>query len=125
MRVLLCLMIALIAAPAQAGWVKVWESKTSGTITYFDPDTIHKDGHLSRVWVLQELKNRGEYGEMSRRALWEYNCPDERTRALQLSFHTDLRAGGSRLVTENDPSEWQYIPPNTGGSALHKLICAK
>lgn len=89
MRVLICILIVLVSAPASAEWVKSWESKTSGTITYFDPDTIRKDGNLRRVWVLQELRIRGkEYGEMSRRALWEYNCPEGRFRSLQISFHT-------------------------------------
>ena len=125
MRVLISLLIFLVAAPAWAGWVKVWESKTSGTITYFDPDTIRKDGNLRRVWVLQDLKTRGKNGEMSRRALWEYSCPEERFRSLQISFHTDPIAKGSRLLSDNDPSEWQYIPPNTGGAVLHKLVCAK
>lgn len=125
-RVFVCLLIVLVSAPAWAEWVKSWESKTSGTITYFDPATIRKDGNLHRVWVLQELRIRGkEYGEMSRRALWEFNCPEERFRSLQISFHTDSMAKGSRLLTDNDPSDWQYIPPNTGGAVLHKLICAK
>lgn len=125
MRVMLCLLIAIVAAPAWAVWVKSWESKTSGTITYFDPDTIRKDGDRRRVWVLQELKSRGKYGEMSRRALWEYNCREERFRALQLTFHTDPMASGSRLVSDNDPSDWHYIPPSTGGAVLLKLVCAK
>ncbi len=125
MRVLICLLIILVAPPAWAGWVKVWESKTSGTITYFDPDTIRKDGNLRRVWVLQELKVRGKNGEMSRRALWEYYCPEERFRSLQISFHIAPMAKGSRLLTDNDPSDWIYIPPSTGGAELHKLVCAK
>lgn len=105
--------------------MKAWESKTSGTITYFDPDTIRKDGHLRRVWVLQELKKRGKYGEMSRRALEEYNCAEERFRALQISFHTDPMARGSRVVSDNDPSDWHYIPPSTGGAVIVKFVCAK
>ncbi len=125
MRILISLLIVLVAAPAWAEWVKTWESKSSGTITYFDPDTIRKDGNLRRVWVLQELRIRGKNGEMSRRALWEYNCPEERFRSLQLSFHTDPMAKGSTLLSDNDPSDWQYIPPSTGGTVLHKLVCAK
>lgn len=125
MRVLICLLIALAAAPAWAEWVKSWESKTSGTITYFDPDSIRKDGNLHRVWVLQELRTSGKYGEMSRRALWEYNCPAGRFRSLQISFHTDPMAKGSRLLANNDTSDWQYIPPSTGGAVLYKLVCAK
>lgn len=125
MRVLIYFLLFSVATPAWAGWMKVWESKTSGTITYFDSETIRKDGNLRRVWVLQELKTRGKNGEMSRRALWEYNCPEEQFRSLQISFHTDPMAKGARLLTDTDPSDWQYIPPRTGGATLHKLVCAK
>jgi len=126
MRVFICLFIFLVAAPAQAEWVKTWESKTSGTITYFDPETIRKDGNLRKVWILQELRVKGRgYGEMSRRALWEYNCPEEQFRSLQISFHTDPMAKGSRLLTDNKPSDWQHIPPNTGGAILFNLVCSK
>ena len=88
MRLILYLFLALSAAPAWAAWVEVG-GKIDEVIFYIDPATIRKDSNLRRVWAIEDLKQRHKDGEMSRRALYEYDCKEERVRILSGTEHSD------------------------------------
>ena len=127
MRLVLCLLLTLAAAPAWAGWVKV--SVTDEHTTYIDPATIEKDGNLRRFWQVYDLKQRGAaLGEMSRRYLSEYDCKEERFRRLSMSFHSDQMAGGRVLNSGNEPGKWNDIKPRVPPSpaqTIMRFVCAK
>ncbi len=122
MRILLIL-LALVAAPAWAEWVAMGE--TADIVAYIDPATIKKDGNLRRIWQLHELKQRDKDGTMSKRALVEYDCKEERQKVLSLSSHSEPWVGGKVLGSGSITSEWQYIAPNTTAAAILKIVCAK
>jgi len=122
MRLVLCLLLALAAAPAWAEWVKV--SETDDSVFYIDPATIRKDGNLRRVWTINDLKQRQKDGEMSRRFLNEYDCKEERSRILSISEHSDPMAGGKTLVSESKPI-WSHVPPGTPSQTMMRIVCAK
>ena len=105
------------APPARAAWVKVGE--TDDSVYYFDPATILKMGQLRRVWTLSDLKNREADGQMSRRALDEFDCAGERYRIISMSGHSEPMAGGQILFSGNPPEKWFKAGP-----AILKIICA-
>lgn len=123
MRLVLCLLLALAAAPAWAEWVKVSEHTES--FFYIDPATIRRDGNLRRVWEIQDLKKRHKEGEMSMRNLSEYDCKEERTRILSITGHSDPMAGGKTLFSESGPGKWDDIAPGTVSQKMMRIVCAK
>jgi hypothetical protein len=122
-RVVLCFLIALVTAPAWAEWVKVVDLDKA--TFYLDPTTIRKDGYLRRVWTVQDLKERYQTGELSRRILKEYDCKNERSRSIVLSLHAGPMVTGNLVDSTDSPSDWSAIPPQTPGSAILKIVCAK
>ena len=69
-----------------------------------DRATLLSNGSLRRVWQLQNLKQRDRDGEMSRRALVEYDCREAKNRTLSLSMHPEPMAGGKPLDAYSDPT---------------------
>jgi hypothetical protein len=122
MRILLCL-LALVAAPAWAEWVKVDE--TDEMTFYIDPAKIKKGGNLRRVWELQDLKQRDNDGEMSRRGLQEYDCEEERSRVLSMSTHSEAMTGGKVIMSGELNGKWKYIAPNTVSATVLSFVCAR
>ena len=123
MRLVLSLLLALAAVPARADWVKVVESAEG--VLYFDPTTISKDGDLRSVWTIQDLKQRHKDGELSRRVLREYDCKEQRRRALSFSMHSDPMGDGRTLYSQTHPSKWRSNTPGTTGDAISQIVCAQ
>ena len=124
MRLVLCLLLALAAAPAWAEWVKVIENDEY--TSYIDPATIRKDGNLRRAWEIQDLKQRNKDGEMSFRILSEYDCKEERVRTRSFSVHSDPMALGNTLSNYyGEPDKWRDIPPGTHVKKTMRIVCAK
>ncbi len=123
MRVVLCFLFALVAAPAWAGWVKAGE--TNASVLYIDPATLSKDGHLRRVFEIRDLKKRNEIGAMSLRGLFEYDCKDGKSRNLSVSAHSEPMAAGKILLSTSDPNNWDVIPPGSVVGGILKSVCAK
>jgi len=123
MRVILCFLIALAAAPAWAEWVSM--SENDDPATYVDPATVRKDGNLRRAWMVQDLKQKGKNGEMSRRTLVEYDCKEERSRPISYSLHTEPKSGGQMLLTNDYYGRWTAIVSGTDGAFALYFVCTR
>ena len=129
MRLVLSLLLTLAAAPAWAEWVKVTENDKA--TFYIDLATIRKDGGFSKVWAIQDMKQRDKGGSMSWRALFEYDCKDERYRVLSSTTHSEAMAQGSVAQGNvvgpiNTPNSlWEYIPPGIPAEKALRIVCAK
>ena len=121
MRIVLCLVLALVTGPVWAGWLRVGE--TANATHYFDPVTISNDGNLRSVWELQDLKQRDKQGAMSRRSLFEYDCKKERSRLLSIFTHSELGAKGKVLISDDEPEKWNNSEPGTSTAAILKFLC--
>ena len=123
---ILKIVCASVAAPDLAKWVKV-DAAVDGSFTYYiDPASIRKDGNLRKVREIQNLNQRDEEGEMSRRLLSEYDCKEERSRILAISSHSEPMAGGVTLLSENySDDKWSAIPPDSVSETILKRVCAK
>ena len=122
-RTIVAVLLLMAFAPAQAEWVRV--SQIRDSVYYIDQATIRKNGHLRRVWVLQDLRKRHQDGELSRRLLMEYDCKGERMRNLSISEHLAPMASGQAMSTDSTPEPWVSIPRNTPAEVIFKIICAK
>lgn len=114
--------ILMLAGPAQAEWEQV--SETDSATYFIDRATLLGNGSLRRVWQLQNLKQRDKDGELSRRALVEYDCRDGKNRTLSLSMHPEPMAGGKPLDAYSDPSSPRSVVPGSSGEIIYKLVCA-
>jgi hypothetical protein len=65
----------------------------------------------------EEVADLGAVQPQSR-IFYELNCPDRMLRELSLDLNINGRVG-----SKHKPADWKYIPPETNGAALLKLLC--
>jgi len=123
MRLALCILLALAASPALAGWVKV--SETESSVFYIDSRTIHKSGDLRTVWEIQDLKQKHEDGYMSIRLWAEYDCKERRRRIKSIYGHDKPMAGGQVLMVDKLTGQWIAIAPDTPFSTILGIVCSR
>jgi hypothetical protein len=122
-RLALFCALALVTAPALAEWEKVLE--TDAAAYFMDSATLQKNGSLRRVWQVQNLKQRDKDGELSRRALVEYECREGINRTLSIAMHADAMGEGKKLDAYSDPSSPRKVVPGSSGEVILKLVCAR
>jgi hypothetical protein len=123
MRAVLFCILALIAVPARAEWVKVVESDKF--VFYIDPTTISTNGDIRRVSELTDLKQQGVGGAMSMRGLTEYDCKERRHRLLSVSAYSGPMVGGQILTSDDAPDDWSSIATSSTGQTVSKIVCSK
>lgn len=119
------LLLVTFAVPASAEWVKVYGDSSTHIEHFVDRDTIRRHDGRASAWVLQNMGERGENGELSIRYLRENDCVKGRTRMLSLSTHSHRWAKGDTIVpnTRLPHPEWDYAVPNSVADLLLKSIC--
>ena len=121
MRIVLMLLLVLATSPALAQWVKVDDKDNA--IHYIDRATLAKSGDVRRFWVTQYLREKDPEGEISRRALLEYDCAGRRFRYLSIAKHS-ARTGGSRAPSpESSPKKSAYIPTPIDDKTVQGIVC--
>lgn len=124
MRIVLCFLLVLVAAPAWAEWVKV--AVTDSYVKYIQIPVSGKDGNLRKVWGIVDLKVRDSKGVMSMRGLDEFDCKKRRSRLLQISLHSEGMARGRAIDSQNLQNQpWDDIAPETTEELILKFVCAK
>ena len=121
MRTFLLAALMVASASVWAEWVR-WD-ESDNAVFYYDSKTIIRDGNLRRVWRLDDFKQRNKDGELSFRALVEYDCTEKRRRILSRSTHSESMARGKILFSPDGVSEWGYIPPGSISERLLKIVC--
>jgi hypothetical protein len=123
-KAIITCLIAVCSLPAVAEWVYVNETNVS--IMYIDLSSIRSDKDSRRVWVIEELKQSGQDGAMSRRVREEFDCKNERYKLLSMSVHTGSMATGKSIFDFDKPNDsWSEIPPSTTQRAILEFVCAK
>lgn len=123
-KIIIGCLLAASGASALAEWTRLGEGMNASNY-YIDVQGIRKDGNLSKVWLIQNLKQRDTSGEMSVLTLKEYDCNEERHRTLAISTHSEVMATGVTLLNGNPKGDWQYIPPKSVAEFILKIVCAK
>ena len=125
--IILMILLALVSNSAAADWVKVSENET--TTTYADPATISKAGNMVKMWRLIDFRKAVSIASdkpfMSSKGQDEYDCKEEQTRILALSFHSENMGGGEMVHSEANPSKWEPVHARSIGETLWKFGCGK
>ena len=121
----LLLVLILSIGSAWAEWQETGRSVDA--VIYIDLTTNRIDGNLRKVWTLIDYRERSKDGQMSSSLRYEFDCKEERERALSITNHSEAMAGGNVLMshTYEKPPKWEDIPPTTGTAKILKLTCAK
>lgn len=118
---LVSLLLVLATSPALAQWVKVDDKDNA--IHYIDRATLTKSGDVRRFWVTQYLRENGPDGEISRRALLEYDCAGRRFRYLSTAKHSARTAGNRTPSPESSPKKSAYIPAPIDDGTVRSVVC--
>jgi hypothetical protein len=133
--------MAFVAAPAWAGWEKVYEDYWF--VYYIDPATIQ---HIARPWFsalriegdllrIQELQNRkrrrygGREEAMSQLNFVEYDCRAEESRTLSWTEYSEPMRGG-KVLSSNDihHNRWayrSYFSKATYSRDIFEVVCRR
>ena len=126
-KAILMMLLAVASSSAMAEWVKLGENETAAT--YADPATISKTGNLVKMWRLIDLHKAVSIASdkpfMSSKGQEEYDCEEERTRILALSFHSENMGGGEVVHSEASPAKWEPVRARSIGETLWKFGCGK
>ena len=126
MRCVLTVLLLALATPARADWVKI--ASNSYGDTYIDAETIRKEGNIRKVWVLQDHRQAGLFGERSMKTQMEFDCKEIGGRSIAMSLHSGPMAQGATLGTDATPSPWDHVvvrQEGTGVNVLLSIVCAK
>lgn len=124
-KILQISLLATLSFSANAAWLRVMDSDSS--IGYIDPTTIKNSNNIVRVWSLYDYKSPkviSNETSNSFKALYEFNCKDDKSRTLASAFYSGNMGSGKLNYTGQKLSEWEYIIPDTVISAIYKLVCS-
>ncbi len=122
MRVVLTLSLMLATAPAWGQWLKVDDAENA--IHYIDPKTISKSGQMRKVWVTQYLKERGPDGEISRRALLEYDCAGLRFRILSVAKAPGATSQAKYGLSQGNTAQAErQARPSIPAATVQGIVC--
>ena len=126
-RLLLGLMLLMTATAASAEWNLVDESESF--VQYVDIATLRRSGNLVKLWDLRAYKTAQTLAGdsyFSNKAQQEYDCKEERVRALAYTFFDGKMGNGKIVFTNSETSmKWQPIEPGSVGETLWKIACGK
>lgn len=121
-RLASCLLLALAAAPASAGWEKYAE--TEAAVLYLDPASIRKDGNFRRVWELHDFRKPDGAGALSQRFLWEIECSANQYRRVASSSHSEPQLGGAIVQMSSDSGPMVAFPTPLNSEEIRPQVQA-
>lgn len=125
-QLLLGLMLLVPATAASAEWTRV--EYNDNYILYVDRATIRRNGNLVKMWSLVDYKTvKTVVGQsnLSYKAQEEYDCKEEKSRTLAITWFTGQMGRGTVNHTDNRTGEWSPIAPESNGEVMWKITCGK
>jgi len=126
----LLLFLLLIAQPVYAEWVQIAESERADLL--IDPSTIrwNDQNDKAKIWVLTDLKEArvGPDGTayLSMKSQREFDCKEETSRDLSLTFLAEHMGAGKVVYTGYDDNDkWKPVVPDSLIHAVWKFVCTK
>jgi len=123
--------LILTASLAQAEWTEVGSAGSGADdfTFYVDVATIRRAGQLAKVWGLLDFTTVQTSGRgklyLSRKAHWEYDCQEEKSRILALHRYSGHMSNGTILDSATVPSKWTPVTPESVDGAIWKFACGK
>ena len=126
LKPLLLINLSFATLIAHAQWNQVTDGEQ--LIAYVDYATVKKINTYVRVWVLYDYKVPKVIAgntNASVKTLQEYDCKEDRSRSLSSAFYMGQMGSGIVNHTNDIPTNWSYIAPNTVDFALLKNMCKR
>ena len=114
--------LAMAATPAFAvNWVDV-SSDSTGTIYYYDADTIQRSGNQVTAWEKGDHSRDKTVKQREKKVRYRYDCAEKTSTLLQLTkYYPD---GKIEMVTwKTYEQEPQAIVPGTIGELQFEAVC--
>jgi len=120
--------LLLSVGPVCAEWVEVVANDEVGMTVYVDPDTIHTEGNLVKVWTLFDYKTiqtivGGPW--LSSKTQRQFDCVEERVRVLGFITFSGNMGSGEAVNSNSDEQQWRPIEAGSVDQALWKVACNK
>ena len=122
-KIIIAGLLAISVTSVFAEWTPVYVTD-SGTFN-IDYETLRKEGSTRKVWILLNYKQQQIDNGMSRRVRYEFDCKEERYRALTFSVHSESMANGELIYNSSSVRPWEDPPPDTAIASMMKKVCAK
>jgi hypothetical protein len=119
------LLLWLAAQPwlAFAEWEAVDENFLA--VVYIDPDKVRASSVYPQAWHLIDLRERAKTGAMSRLALMEYDCHDQRRRTLAFASKSEAMGEGKTLFTSAVSTPWKPVSGDTVAEKVLGMLCGQ
>ena len=119
------LLLWLSAQPwlALAEWEAVDENFLA--VVYIDPDKVRASSVYPQAWHLIDLRERAKTGAMSRLALMEYDCHDQRRRTLAFASKSEAMGEGKTLFTSAVSTPWKPVSGDTVAEKVLGMLCGQ
>ncbi len=112
MMKLLPILLTILSCSASADWL-LFSKADNGDKHYVDLSKMQTNNHLVSILFLVNFGQTGNNGLFSNQIHEEFDCSKEHVRLLSLTGHSEHFASGSVLHTQNTPSDWTHIFPET------------
>ncbi len=123
MKWMLLLWLAVQPWLALAEWEAVDENFLA--VVYIDPDKVRASSVYPQAWHLIDLRERAKTGAMSRLALMEYDCHDQRRRTLAFASKSEAMGEGKTLFTSAVSTPWKPVSGDTVAEKVLGLLCGQ
>lgn len=125
-KILLLILVVFLIAPVQAEWVRLGVDMKQGGTHYFDPESVQKNDHFRKVWVLSSYDQKQPAGYQAVKSLYEIDCKEEKARSHTMLLYSDPKAETSEIGAQHDESkDWFSYPTNSPLSRIAKTVCEK
>lgn len=123
MKWMLLLWLAVQPWLALADWEAVDENFLA--VVYIDPNKVRASSVYPQAWHLIDLRERAKTGAMSRLALMEYDCHDQRRRTLAFASKSEAMGEGKTLFTSAVSTPWKPVSGDTVAEKVLGMLCGQ
>ena len=123
MKWMLLLWLAVQPWLALADWEAVDENFLA--VVYIDPDKVRASSVYPQAWHLIDLRERAKTGAMSRLALMEYDCHDQRRRTLAFASKSEAMGEGKTLFTSAVSTPLKPVSGDTVAEKVLGMLCGQ
>lgn len=120
--------LIFISNNVNADWLGV--SSTDTFDTYVDKTTIKINGTLAKMWILRDYKSLQKSTNdakgnayLSIAAQLEYDCKEEQSRPLALSYYSKNMGDGLVVYSQTYTDTWQPVVPKSVGKSTLDIAC--
>lgn len=127
-KVILMLALSLICNSALAEWTAIEESHS--LVAYVDYATIRKYENKVKMWsIFDYKKSQNAVGSnkkyLSTKSRNEYDCYEEKVRALSIAVYTGNMGQGDVLYTDSIVGTWDEVAPGTINKSIWDIACGQ